>query len=173
MYGEGMKEHRGEGVSFELSPVNGNWKHAFIHIFDSYYKEPSGGMLLDSSGSFYGTTITGGMGFAGGEVYKITRGDGWEFKTLKAFTQKEGHPTSSVVMDLSGNLYGATTGGINGYGMIYSLAAGTWKYTDLYDFASASPGPYGNLTVDSHGNLYGVTSGDGVNTFGSVWEYQP
>jgi uncharacterized repeat protein (TIGR03803 family) len=172
-YGKGAKEHNGDGVAFRVTPVDGKWNHAFIHIFDAFYREPAGGLLMNADSVFYGTTSTGGMGFTGGEAYQITGGTKWSLETIKPFTQAQGHPTSSLVMDANGNLYGATTGGANGYGMIYRLAAGTWKYTDLYDFPITNPAPDGNLIVDSQGNVYGVTSGDGVNTFGSVWEYQP
>jgi len=70
-------------------------------------------------------------------------------------------PSSRLVRDTSGNLYGTTIwGGLYGYGTIFRLdPSGT--ETILYNFADdpsvGNPG-VGTLLLDSDGNLYGITS---------------
>jgi uncharacterized repeat protein (TIGR03803 family) len=63
-----------DGTVFELSPVgNGTWEQILLHSFagGSDGSEPWGGVVVDSSGNVYGTTISGGV--AGyGTVWEVT-----------------------------------------------------------------------------------------------------
>ena len=58
-----------------------------------------------------------------------------------------------------------------GCGVVFKLKSGSSKETFPLVFRD-NPGafPYSGLTFDSAGNLYGTTAGDGVTTFGSVYE---
>ncbi len=88
-------------------------------------------------------------------------------------------PSSTVVFDRVGNMYGATPGGGNqtgcgdlGCGIIYELSPdgqGNWTETILYNFCqnfngiSCLDGAYPNgLTIDTVGNLYGTTFSGGT-----------
>jgi uncharacterized repeat protein (TIGR03803 family) len=76
------------------------------------------------------------------------------------------YPSTELVRDGAGNLYGTTVqGGDFGSGTVFQLAPdGT--HTILYSFTSGPDGaqPYGGVTLDAQGNLYGtaVTGGSGA-----------
>jgi len=63
----------GCGVVYKLTPrAKGPWKYTILHTFhwsDGAYTD--GGVILDSKGRLYGTTIEGGA-YGGGVVYEIT-----------------------------------------------------------------------------------------------------
>lgn len=62
----------GCGVAFKLTPSSSGWGLSVFHVFgtgeDGEY--PEAGMLLDSSGNLYGTTVFGGP--VSGTVFEIT-----------------------------------------------------------------------------------------------------
>jgi uncharacterized repeat protein (TIGR03803 family) len=82
---------------------------------------PSGGLVRDKQGNFYGTTAGGGGsgngGFGWGTIFKMSP-DG-AVTVLYSFTGGEdgGNPVGNLVIDKEGNLYGTTVyGGVNGPG---------------------------------------------------------
>ena len=103
------------------------------------------------------------------------------FKTLYRFKKSNdaASPTSGLVFDHSGNLFGATTyGGKSGNGAIYKLTPngdGTWSESVLYSFTGGSDGenPSSGLIFDRDGNLYGSTYYGGDNGYGVVFELSP
>ena len=100
-------------------------------------------------------------------------------------------PSSGLVMDAAGNLYGTTEWGGDlsqcdqtGCGTVFKLTPGsngTWKEHVLYTFQGGADGynPAGNLVFDASGNLYGTTSWGGDlsqcngNGCGTVFELSP
>ena len=63
--GTGTLCTNGCGTVFELSPVaGGKWKETVLYNFTggSDGKNPYGGVILDSKGDLYGTTVAGGSG---------------------------------------------------------------------------------------------------------------
>jgi uncharacterized repeat protein (TIGR03803 family) len=72
------------------------------------------------------------------------------------------YPSTELVMDAAGNLYGTTVqGGEFGGGSVFQLApdgSGGWTHTVLYSFTGGADGgqPYGGVTLDAQGNLYGT-----------------
>jgi len=103
------------------------------------------------------------------------------YKTLHTFKlggRGGNTPTSGLVTDLQGNLYGTTFwGGAHNAGTVFELAAdgrGGWKETVLHSFKrSDGRVPFGSLIFDATGNLYGTTQGGGVNDIGTVFELEP
>ena len=89
-------------------------------------------------------------------------------------------PSSDLVMDREGNLYGTTlVGGVNDLGAVYQLSppateGGTWTETVIFSF-SGSDGtlPFGRLQFDQNGLLYGTTSGGGDLQAGTVFQLTP
>src|ERR1051325_1258518 len=78
------------------------------------------------------------------------------------------YPSTELVMDAAGNLYGTTVlGGDFGSGTVFQLtpSGSGWTHTVLHSFTSGADGaqPYGGVTLDAQGNLYGtaVTGGTG------------
>src|SRR5262249_18495780 len=81
-------------------------------------------------------------------------------------------PTSTLVADKRGNLYGtASQGGnsdtcgpfgVQSCGVVFELIStnGTWTEQVIYSFTGQADGgtPYGGLVIDAAGHLYGTTS---------------
>jgi uncharacterized repeat protein (TIGR03803 family) len=110
-------------------------------------------------------------------------------KVLHSFGNgKDGKtPSSNLILDKAGNLYGTTVyggsgtcknGNEAGCGTVFELepkSGGGWTYKVLYSFnASGKDGfyPNGSLTIDTAGNLYGAAGG-GAYGFGVVFELSP
>jgi len=101
------------------------------------------------------------------------------------------YPSSNLVFDASGNLYGTTSRGGNttnctlGCGVVFELSPsgnGKWQQKVIYAFKGGQDGlePMGNLIFDAEGNLYGTTYGGGATTSctavpgcGTVFELTP
>lgn len=132
---------------------------------------PGGKLLVDKTGNLYGTTVEGGA-YGLGTVFEVAASN----HALTALTSFDGThgsaPNSGVIADLNGNLYGTTpTGGANGYGTIYEVAAGTHALTTMVSFNNTNgANPYGGLIADAGGNLYGTTNAGGTAGDGLVYE---
>jgi uncharacterized repeat protein (TIGR03803 family) len=146
---------------------------------------PSGGLISDAAGNFYGVTSGGGSkqgsnGLGFGTVFEMspTAEGGWKTKVLYKF--KEGtdgqEPIGGLVMDSSGNLYGTTQyGGTNmctddfdnfSCGTIFELSpngSGGWSEKILYNFSQNDGyAPISSMVMDAAGNLYGTTGAGGA-----------
>jgi uncharacterized repeat protein (TIGR03803 family) len=79
---------------------------------------------MDGEGSLYGTTYCDGA-HSQGSVFKLTHiNGGWTFTSVYSFTGlSDGEwPSSNVVIDANGNLYGtASQGGAYGYGVVWEI----------------------------------------------------
>ena len=168
----------GCGVVFKLTPnPDGRWKEKVLYSFtgqDGYW--PMAAPTFDAAGNLYGTTNHGGT-YLYGAAFRLTpKANGvWKEKVLHSFNMKDGFGPGlgALIFDSAGNLYGTTVqGGAYGYGVVFKLkpisSGKRWKETALHTFKEA--GSWGGLTFDAAGNLYGTTSGDGITTFGSVFE---
>jgi len=92
------------------------------------------------------------------------------------------NPTSNLVMDSQGNMYGtASNGGTNFWGTVFKLASGG-ALTVLYNFCSVGgdscsdgSAPVSGLVMDSAGNLYGTTRQGGAHgpLYGTVFKLSP
>jgi uncharacterized repeat protein (TIGR03803 family) len=96
------------------------------------------------------------------------------YSVIHTFTGGDGaSPTSTLVLDRAGNLYGTTqineiSGGFGG-GLLFQLkrAGSSWTFNPLHDFGSpigdgVEPLNYGGLTFGADGALYGSTAYGGV-----------
>ena len=84
-------------------------------------------------------------------------------------------PTSQLVSDTQGNLYGTTSlGGTNGLGTVYEIAAGTKSFSTLASLPGTALAGGGSnssqLSIDSKGNLFGTSYGGGTSNDGIVFE---
>jgi len=173
------------GTVFELSPAtDGGWTETVLYSFlSSGGTDPSVGVILDSAGNLYGTTVSSGgtCGCDYGTVFELVRGTGgaWTKTTLHTFTSNDGHSPLGLVFDTAGNLYGVTfVGGSSNDGTVFELSpgsGGTWTETQLHVFGGADgAGPVGSLIFDSTGNLYGASAYGGAdNNKGTVFEVSP
>src|SRR5438046_1585967 len=84
--------------------------------------DPLAGLVMDTAGNLYGTTLVGGA-FGQGTVFKLSS-SGNE-TVLYSFTRSNGDgalPFADLLMDAAGNLYGTTGyGGAYGYGTAFKL----------------------------------------------------
>jgi uncharacterized repeat protein (TIGR03803 family) len=146
-------------------------------------ENPSSGLIEDSKSNLYGTTFMGGssnncgLGAGGcGTIFKISK-NGKE-KRLHVFAGSDGsYPSSALLADAQGNLYGTTAlGGQSVYGTVFMLAP-NGTLTTLYSFTNGSDGgiPGGGLTADATGNLYGTTEtgGDASCGCGTIFKLTP
>lgn len=168
----------GHGVVFELSPT-GTETVLYTFTGGTDGGTPEAPLFRDRSGNFYGTTAQGGAANAG-TVFEIPFG-GTETVLYSFSGGGDGaNPTSGVVRDASGNLYGTTANGGSsacpgGCGVVYTISSAGTEST-LYTFLGGTKGmfPYGGLAWNAHGVLYGTTSilggsGSCVNGCGSVY----
>jgi uncharacterized repeat protein (TIGR03803 family) len=159
----------GCGTVYELSPgQNGKWTEKVLYNFqqngtDGFF--PDSRLIFDASGNLYGTDTAGGSGgcpvWGCGTVFEVTPGvnGAWTEATLHSFDDTDGNEASNLVMDASGNLYGATIeGGPTNGGVIYELSpgqGGQWVENIVRNFYKPH-GPVG-VIFDAFGNLYGTT----------------
>ncbi len=203
-------------VLVSVSSASASWKEKVLYSFKGGPNNgslPAGGVVFDQQGNLYVATTDGGppscapFGGECGAVYELSppakQGDRWTATLIRMFKGKQSNdasvPTSGLILDAAGNLYGVTgyggtgdcvlLGALAGCGTVYELApprkkGGAWTETILYSFPTAKRGylPSGNLVFDNAGNLYGATEfgggkGTSCNDFyqycGAVFELSP
>ncbi len=199
LYGAmGSGEYKYYGAIGELSLGSNGWTYTALYSFCSTFCpdgfSPPAPPIWDGKGNMFGTTTEGGIRYPQcrattngcGVIYEMTpNGDGtWTYHVLHRFAafKNDGEtPLSGLVMDKTGNFYGATwEGGRYDQGTVYKLAhiGGRWKETILYDFPNCSfgCGVEGTLALDQKGNLYGTAAGGTGNcgyTCGVVFKLSP
>jgi uncharacterized repeat protein (TIGR03803 family) len=174
-------EHR--AVGGEVFKITTSGKFSIMHAFSGSNDGafPQASVIRDSGGNLYGTTTYGGS-FNAGVVYKVTSAR--VENVIYTFTggTDGGGPTSDLVRDAKGNLYGTTVaggnpactaveGGLTGCGTVFKIDT-TGTETVLYTFAGGSDGayPFAGVVMDSSGNLYGTTSTGGLYGAGQIFK---
>lgn len=116
----------GGGTVFELTPAGQGWNFSVIWAFNQYDRNgrwPAAPVSLDVAGNIYGST-SGCLGYRG-TVFELTQaGSAWTETVLYRFTggNDGGDPSSNVVMDASGKLYGtASDDGGHNMGVIWQI----------------------------------------------------
>ena len=162
----------GCGTVFKLSHnSNGTWTETQLYSFKAGNDGaiPEAGVIFDSAGNLYGTTIHGGPS-NDGTVFRLTPptkpGRVWTETVLYDFVgNRDGeYCLGSLTFDTAGNLYGAAVfGGIYGGGTVFQLVPPTqgemWSLNVLHSFKGTDDGidPLGALIFDRTGALYGET----------------
>jgi uncharacterized repeat protein (TIGR03803 family) len=193
------------GTAFKLTPNSrGGWTESVTYSFNP---ESTGygvqtDLVVDAQGNLYGAAafgVGGGRllcyGLQCGTVFELThRADGsWTEITLHVFNgapEDGGLPSSGLVIDSLGNLYGTTElggdgCGIHGCGIVYELTPSSgagWSEDIILKFLRgggyAANGsfwldrgrnPSSRLIVDHAGQIVGTTSAGG-NGIGTVFE---
>ncbi len=144
--------------------------------------EPSGGVSIDASGNLFGTTASGGANGFGTvfEIQNTAAGYAPAPTTLVSFNNTNGAiPSSSLIEDAQGNLFGTTAGGGTfgpfGYGTVFEIKHSAAGYattpTVLADFNNTNgANPFNSLIFDAQGSLFGTTQFGGANGAGTVFE---
>jgi len=185
----------GCGTVYELTKESGYYTYNLLYEFcpDEYQCPdgafPYGGLVVDSAGNLYGTTVSGGAEQIG-TVYELSppqvQGGAWTATVLHSFCTtyhcKDGYaPYSRLLMDSLGNLYGTTSSGGNntncpdGCGTVFELSPPTspakaWSETVLYDFCTKpnfghcpdGATPMIGLVSDEEGDLFATTQYGGA-----------
>jgi len=154
-------EQSGCGTIFGLTKAG---KQTMLHTLEIQEGlTPYAGLLLGTSGSFYGTTVVG-------TVFTITRAGNLALldSSCLNYPCTFGDGLNGLIQASDGNLYGtAYYAGQQGYGTIFKMTP-SGSVSVLYNFCSqesCSDGanPIGNLVQGTDGYLYGVTTLGGTN----------
>ena len=188
------------GTVFKLTSKPGLWTETILYNFTASTDgaNPNGGLISDSSGILFGTTV-GTSVFCSenctGTIYEIsppaTAGDPWVETTLHNFVNPgDGkNPYGALWRDSLGNLYGTTLLGGKGtsnIGTVFKLkapatAGAPWTFVVLHYFRGVAIGdganPYSGLAF-FNGKLYGTTISGGATytqtrTGGTVYSVIP
>jgi uncharacterized repeat protein (TIGR03803 family) len=154
-------------------------------------ENPYGGVIQDSAGNLYGTTLGGGANtkcYDGcGTVFKVDN-TGKETVLYNFCSVNEpvacsdgNAPYAGLIQDSVGNLYGTTSlggtdlAGIFESGGVVFKVDTTGHYSVLYSFCSLGGctdgySPRAGLIQDAAGNLYGTTNDGGAQNGGAVFK---
>ena len=184
----------GQGTAFRLSPPatgQTEWTETVLYSFLGFEGgdggNPQSGLIADSSGNLYGTTVAGGyIHCDAGSVFELTPPasgqTAWTETQLYAFCgDKDAVAPNSIIMDAAGSIYGTSwSGGSEDLGTMFKLtppAAGQTAWTEkvLHSFAATPAGhdPTASLTpakIGGHTVLLGVTENGGTIGDGTVFE---
>jgi len=186
------------GTAFELTPPKapgGAWAFKVIYGFGPGYplgngSNPEAGMVLDSSGTLYGTVSSVDAPNGYGAVFQLTpptSGKLWTYAELAGFLKGRykdngATPWGGVVFGSNGALYGtATVGGVSGRGVVFELsapAAGStgWTETVLYSFTGQNgdgANPYTGVVAAQDGTIFGTTTNGGTANHGTAFQLTP
>ena len=173
----------GEGVTFKLAPARRKtWKESVLYSFCNDASCTDGGqpygLVEDSAGTLYGTTLVGGDatgGISGGVIYRLApKSRSYQYTRLYSFCQQPGcadgdGPQTAMVLDSSGTLYGTTAGDSR----VFSFVPQTLKYKVLHSFCAKrncrdGVMPLSPLTLDADGSLLGNTNNGGSSLEGGT-----
>jgi uncharacterized repeat protein (TIGR03803 family) len=174
----------GYGTVFK---VDKNGVESVVYSFAGGHYGPDGaypykGLIRDESDNLYGTTVNGGaFGEQGGNgtVFEVDH-TGRETLLYSFGPFPDGaFPTSGLIRDAVGNIYGTTNAGGNsgacgsdvGCGTVFRLDS-TGKETILHNLNGGVEGgyPWGALVRDESGTLYGTANGRGAYGYGTVFK---
>ena len=140
---------------------------------------PGAGVILDAHGNLYGTTMVGGT-FDKGVLFKLNSNRTETLLHVFGAGSDGQLPTSDLMMDSAGNIYGTTqAGGAQSMGTVYRVTPGGTE-TVLYNFCSTGAtsctdgaNPLGGVIADAQGNLYGTAYSGGAYGGGTVYKVSP
>jgi len=174
VWGGNLAECSGNGCGtvFQLDPSG---TLTVLHSFSRFDGvNPSAGLIRDTAGNLYGTTLYGGDDNAGVVFQLDPTGT---LTVLHSFNYGDGsYVFGGLIQDTNGFLYGnAAGGGRYGYGTVFKLDPATGRFRVLHIFAGGTDGatPQARLVSDGSGNLVGTTVNGGPDDFGTVFRISP
>ncbi len=187
LYGTVRTGHSGSnwGGAFQLRPAGTGWVFNTLYIFDGTV---SSRVIFGPNGTLYGTSPNNIAGHPYGYVYNLTPPVNactsalcpWNGSLLYAFSGGSDGATplyGDITFDQSGNMYGTTSLGGNGVGVVYEMtrSGNQWTEQPIYTFSGSPDGatPYAGTIFDTAGNLYGTTTAGGASGNGTVFELSP
>jgi uncharacterized repeat protein (TIGR03803 family) len=180
-----------QGTVFKLTPTRTGYAERIVYSFQggSDGSGPAAALLAGANGSFYGTTLGGGIvacyTYACGTVFALMpAGSGYTERVLYRFRggNDGAEPAATLVGGAGGTLYGTTLRGggtdsvcpnypqPSGCGTVFTLTPSGSSYAEtvLYPFQGGAGGslPYAGLTADGTGAVYGATYSGGDSACG-------
>ena len=151
------------GMLYELAAGSNTITTLASFNFDNgtgaFYPNP--GLLKDSSGNLFGTSLGGAGGY--GTVFELAAGSN-TITTLVSFNKANGFPNGGLVEDSNGNLFGTTFGGgTSGAGTVFEVQD-TPSVSVNAQSETYNAQPYSLATATVTG-LGGATITDGSVTF--------
>jgi len=172
-YGADNGGANGLGAFYLLTPAGGgNWTQNILYSFQSNGDAtfPSGDLVRDAAGNFYGAGVQGGANNLGA-IYELSPpsspGNPWTETVLFSFNGTDGTlPAGPLLLGPGGVLFGTTDGGgSHGAGTVFQLTPPTkvgdpWTHTILYNFTGGLDGtnPSSGVILDKKGRLFGAAS---------------
>ena len=179
------------------------WTETVLHVFGFPLSidfhdgsTPSGKLIVDNHGNFYGATVYGGMvgpsvpaecRISGcGTIYELSPpapgGTYWTEQLLHIFTggTDAEYPGGALTVGAGGTLYGAANSArasrLCAFGCVFALvpvASGGFTESVIYRWSGASgAGVAGDLIVDATGAIFGATGG-GTHGAGTIFKLTP
>jgi uncharacterized repeat protein (TIGR03803 family) len=167
--------------------------YGFSGVPDGSY--PRGGLAISPSGVLFGTTTSGGFNnatnepcgktedspiiFGCGTVFELVPSGGptWTETLLynfQGYPNDGSYPSSTLIFDSAGNLYGTTEVGPLGGGTVFELNGASAAKTTLFQFTNRWDGGniYAGITFinSSDSKLAGTTYSGGGGNLGAVYE---
>lgn len=182
----GSTEAQGQfnaGTLFLLKESSGVWSESVIHQFTGGNDGAGPKDLTDiaSDGvSLYGVASAGGAHKAG-VVFQLTKvGSTWGYSVIYTFTggSDGGVPAGLHLDSTTGILYGTTTNGGKGNGVVFKLVKNgqSWSETVLHSFDGSPDGavPYSRPYLNPRtGQLFGTTGNGGTHGNGVAYAVTP
>ena len=149
-------EAPGCGVVFQLARLGDGWTENVLYTFQGGIDggQPNAGLILDSQGNLYGSTLLSFSSvIGGGTLFQLTpHGQGWSFQLLPLRGSGYG-PYAKLVMDEQGRLYGGTYG-IPGSVFQLTPSGSGWTCRLLHQFNGADGGgPYALVLAASASSM--------------------
>ncbi|HEY2473560.1 MAG TPA: choice-of-anchor tandem repeat GloVer-containing protein [Candidatus Cybelea sp.] len=182
-------------LSVRRASGTSGYTETLLHRFKSSpdAASPEAGVILDTAGNLYGTTIEGGAnqdcpgGYSQGcgAVYEVDAGGKYRVIYSFAGMPDASEPFASLLLRkgilfgttaVGGNVTACYTYGGDGCGTVFKIdSAGTESllYQFHGNFGSRKPDgqdPQGPLVADSAGNLYGSTAYGGKDQYGTIFK---
>jgi len=192
-------------VVFQLAPNgHGGWTESNLYTFP-LGAWATGDLAFDARGNLYGASSEDGnygnhcggkLGNGCGFVFELSPqpGGSWTGTIIYTFSgaPDAAEPSSGLILDAEGNLWGLTNGGgigpclsgyqnaLSGCGTMYELSQGSggnWTETVLYSFTRGGGFgvyPSGGPLFDKAGDVYGMSraGGDGLGTVFKLHNWQ-
>jgi uncharacterized repeat protein (TIGR03803 family) len=171
------------GTVYEMMPDGqGNWDFRTLYQFKGQPDagSPYGGLIADGSGNLYGTTYYGGVYGAGSvfELHALPK-QHWAERVVYSFKggPDGGSPTSTLVFDSTGRLWGTTSaGGAAGCncGTVFKVLLTIGQESVVHRFGAIGDGQSPSYGLTSSGGAYfGTTAAGGGSQQGTVFELTP
>lgn len=153
------EEWPGCGTVFELVRSGDTWTEQVLYTFDgSGGAFPETGVIFDSAGNLYGTTYNDPDANDCGNVFKLAPNPqvGWTESVLYNFDCRNntGSPTTDLIFDSQGNLFGATSRSVF---ELVPQPDSAWKEVTIHtNFLAISA-----LALDASDDIYGMSTTGG------------